>query len=84
MDVPAIDFKVLRHKPHIFDSQWTKKVLMTVILCREFASYTYCLYLARYMFRKRWFPDDDLEQLYKIRMLSKNIKAIYIENRTVR
>lgn len=65
MDVPAIDFEVLRHKPSIFESQRTKPVLMTVILCREFASHLYCLDLARYMFRKRCFPDEELEQLLR-------------------
>lgn len=53
IDVPAIDFKVLRHRTSIFDSQRIKKVLMLVILCREFASHMHCLDLARYMFRKR-------------------------------
>lgn len=52
IDVPAIDFKVLRHRTRIFDSQWMKKVLMSVILCREFASHMHCLDLARYTFRK--------------------------------
>lgn len=65
MDAPAIYFKVLGHKPSIFDSQWTKKVLMTVILCREFASHTYCLGPARYMSRERWFPDEELEELLR-------------------
>lgn len=65
MDAPAIDFKVLGHKPSIFDSQWTKRVLRTVILCREFASHIYCLDLARYMSRERSFPDEGLEQLLR-------------------
>lgn len=63
IDVPAIDFTVLRHRTSIFDSQWIKKVLMSVILCREFASYMHCLDLARSTFRKWWVPDEELEQL---------------------
>lgn len=53
IDVPAIDFKVLRHRTSTFDSQWIKEVLISVILCREFASHKNCLNVARYMFRKR-------------------------------
>lgn len=39
IDVPATDFKVLRHRASIFASPWIKKVLMLVILCRVWKSY---------------------------------------------
>lgn len=39
IDVSAIHFKVLRHRTSIFDSQWIKRILMLVILCRLCKSY---------------------------------------------